>query len=837
MLHRPHERVGFALAVFVIALAPLCIGAQHTQVLVVATVLATVATFLLWVGSRPRCVRQSGALLAWLALALTAFTLLQALPLPLEILRIVAPKSADIWERSLSPLKDAPTWGTLSIDPIATRIQALRGVLYLTMFLGCLRIATRREGLEKLLWTLTIVALVLGISAVAHPLFGATRVFGLYEILNPSEVRHVSPLPNPNHLAAYLNVGIAAAIGLGVHAESLRRRAIPWSIAVLLIATQIWVASRGGVISMALVVIASGWVHRRAFNEGHRSTAFALLGLALITSVLVIALTDDARKELLDADGSKLRSFAGMMPVIKAYPIWGTGRGAFESAFAEYRAGIGHVVFAQPENLIVQWLSEWGPFVGTASMLLAMVALRLREAMARPEIARSAWVALVGAFVHNMGDFNSEVPGIAVAFVVCAACVTAGVGSEESALSRWSKTPRSVAVGALALLPLAVLLGVSTLGKSLDEERRALRVRTDAREPLETLVPALRSAMTRHPGEPFFPYLGALSAYHARKPVLPWIGRTLERAPVYGRAHYVLAKALFFSSPAQARLEYRLGAEQDGSLVGPTAAESEPLIQSYDDATELFGEGANGASLMDNLSGRIELRLPATSVRIDAEVLERSPKAFGALQRRARHAYADLSDGEGSPWCADQAACATSGIDAAARLQAIEPTSVAGYLMMARILASEGKTQEAYRTLENANATDSDGLLREIAAIASHARDEAKLRGVLERIRRSSCDGSEGCVQNLMFAAQLVRERGDQLGVLSLCRRARTVAPALRAPAECIGQSAEHLRLYAEAAEAYDWLARLAPTEAVWATSADRAKQAAARERLGTIRP
>jgi hypothetical protein len=842
MLQRPHERVGIVLAVAVIALTPLCIGAQHTPVLLAATIVAILAAFLLWVGARPRCMRQSGALLVWLAVALTAFTLLQALPLPLALLRTIAPKSADIWARSLSPfngtvLAELPTWGTLSVDPIATQIQALRGLLYLATFLACMRIANRREGIDSLLWVLAIVALILGVSALAHPLFGATRVFGVYEILNSSEGRHVAPLPNPNHLAGYLNVGIAAAIGLGVHAESARQRAIPWAVSALLIAIQIWVASRGGVIAMVLVVIASAWVHRRAFNDGHRSTAFALLGLAAITSVLVIALADDARRELLDTDGGKLRSFAGMMPVIKAYPIWGTGRGAFESAFTEYRAGVGHVVFAQPENLVVQWLAEWGPFVGTASLLLAMFALRLREAVARPEVARSAWVALVGAFVHNMGDFNSEVPGVAVAFVVCAACVTAGVGAEENFLSRWSRTPRVVGLGVLALLPLTLYLGANTLGKNVDEERRALRARTDAREPLKTLLPALRAAMKRHPAEPFFPYLGALSAYHERKPVLPWVGRTLERAPVYGRAHYVLAKALFFSSPAQARLEYRLAVEQDGSLVGATAVEVEPLVQSYDDATELLAEGANGAALMDNLSGRIELRLPATSARMDAEVLERSPKEAGALQRRARHAAADLNDGEGSPWCADHAACAASGLDAAARLQASDPTSAFGHLAMARILASQGKTQEAYRTLDNANTIDSDELLRETAAIALRARDEATLSQIMERIRRASCDGSDGCVRTLMFAADLESTRNNPLGALSLCRRARTVAPTLRAPAECIGQFAERVHLNAEAAEAYEWLARVAPTESAWAMAAERARQAAARERLGTIRP
>jgi hypothetical protein len=271
--------------------------------------------------------------------------------------------------------------------------------------------------------------------------------------------------------------------------------------------------------------------------------------------------------------------------------------------------------------------------------------------------------------------------------------------------------------------------------------------------------------------------------------------------------------------------------------VGATAAEADPLVQTYDDATELFAEGANGAALMDDLSGRIELRLPATSVRMDAEVLVRSPRAVGALRRRARHAEVDLNDGEGSPWCADHAACAASGLDAAARLQAIEPTSGFGYVAMARIFASQGKTQDAYRTLDNANVIDSDALLRESAAIASRARDEATLKKIMDSIRRASCDGSEECIQTLMFAADLESTRDNALGALSLCRRARTAAPTLRAPAECIGQFAERLQLNAEAAEAYEWLSRVAPTESAWAAGAERTRQAAARERLGTIRP
>ncbi len=835
MLQRSHERVGFVLAVVVIVLSPLCIGAQHTWVLLAATAISAVSAVLFWATARPRAVRQSSSLLVWLAVALTAFTLLQAVPLPISLLRIIAPKSADVWSRALTPLGEGVAWGALSIDPTATRIQALRGILYLTMLLSCLRIAMRREGIEKLLWVLTLVALVVGVSAIAHPLFGLTRVFGIYEIVNSAELRHIAPLPNPNHLAGYLNVGIATAIGLGMHAEAGKQRIIPIAIAALLAAIQVWVASRGGVASMILVLLASAWVHRRAFTTVHRGTAFALAGLTAITAAFVVALADDARNELFDSDSGKLRSFVGMLPVIKAYPLWGAGRGAFESAFAEYRTGVGHIVFAQPENLIVQWIAEWGPFVGTASMLLTLFALRLREVMARPEVARGAWVALVGAFVHNMGDFNSEVPGIAVAFVVCAACVTAGVGADETRLTRWSKAPRRVAIFAAMLFPLALGLGALTLGKSIDEDRRALRARVDGRETPETLVPALRASMLRHPGEPFLPYLGALNAYHHKKRVVPWVGRTLERAPIYGRAHFVLAKSLFFSSPSQARLEYRLAVEQDASLVPAVVADIDPLIQSYDDAFELCPDGASGSNLIDAMSGRIESRLPATSSRLDVRVLSQAPRSFGSLSRKAAHAYVDLADGEGAPWCADVAACAAPGLDAAAQMQVIEPNATEGYVSMARIYANQGKPQEAYRTLENATVTDSDLLVRWVAIIANEAHDEAKLKGTLERIRRAGCDGQPTCIDNLMYAAGLEGARGDHLGVLAFCRRARSLATAHRAAVECVGHSAEQLKLYAEAADAYEWLSRKFPSETQWALSATRAKAAAAHERLGTL--
>src|SRR5690606_18081106 len=76
-----------------------------------------------------------------------------------------------------------------------------------------------------------------------------------------------------------------------------------------------------------------------------------------------------------------------------------------------------------------------------------------------------------------------------------------------------------------------------------------------------------RAAMLRHPAEAYFPFVGAVRATVVRdESVLPWASRALERSPVYGRVHLLLARSLYSRSPAQARLEYRLACQQDGQL-------------------------------------------------------------------------------------------------------------------------------------------------------------------------------------------------------------------------------------------------------------------------------
>src|SRR5271165_2417097 len=63
------------------------------------------------------------------------------------------------------------------------------------------------------------------------------------------------------------------------------------------------------------------------------TTASLVVGVAIAAGAFMIVLggSEDAASELIDTNTSKLELFAETMRMFPAYPIFGVGRGAFES--------------------------------------------------------------------------------------------------------------------------------------------------------------------------------------------------------------------------------------------------------------------------------------------------------------------------------------------------------------------------------------------------------------------------------------------------------------------------------------------------------------------------
>ena len=523
---------------------------MHATVLcVVAAVLGLGAVFA-WAYAEPFRARRAATLVLLVGAGLVLYTALQIVPMPAGALSVLAPHNADTWSRALTPLHEpGPDVVPISLDPDATRVQVLRGLTYVVAFLIAVRVASRRRGVVFLECAIVATGLAVAVAALLHPAFGIDKVFGIYKHRPAISPRHVAPLLNANHLAGYLNLAFCVALAMAVAPKPEVPRLVSLAAAAILVPIQIWVASRGGVATMALGAVLVLVLSRRGTSSRPVLVTWLVAGGLFLAGagMIVLASADEAFRELSETSVSKLEVFRQTVLMARGSPFLGVGRGAFQGTFPEFRTIPGYADYTHPENIVAQWTVEWGIPVAAIAAVVLVIALRPSVALARSRPPVGSWAAIATVAIHNLVDFSSEVPAVMIALAVCAAICVAGnpEGTRARKLDQWGKRPRLVLALAVGGLAAGVLLVVPTFGKQIDDDRLALYAKArDASVTQRQFHEAARAAMLRHPAEPYFPFAGAVRALRTRdESVLPWIGRTFERARIYGPAHFLLAHA------------------------------------------------------------------------------------------------------------------------------------------------------------------------------------------------------------------------------------------------------------------------------------------------------
>jgi tetratricopeptide (TPR) repeat protein len=655
--------------------------------------------------------------------------------------------------------------------------------------------------------------------AMAHPALGFQKVYGVYTPRN--DVSIIGPFLNSNHLSAYVNIGLIVALASSLSSRPVAPRFALAVLVILFTATEVWLASRGGVSTMALGMLLIAGLSLGSRRSGSWVRKGALSGTCAIVGVGLLVLAGSEKYSgLADRDTSKLgviaRCFTSMLP---AYPIFGAGRGAFESTFQEFREGTGFVLFTHPENIVAQWTVEWGAPVAAAGLIVVAIALRPKTLFARAHRPIGAWCAILVALLHNLVDFSLEIPGVVVTIAACAACIvggTSGVSSRTRGMRAWATRPKRVAlVGAVAATG-GILLALDTQGHDVFEDRARLLASAQSGQDLEHFHDLARAALLAHPAEPYFSYVaaGRAQATESESP-LPWVAHTLERAPLYPPAHVLLARWLRRRSPSHARVEYRINAAQSAEGMVPFD-EIASLVGSFDDAMELIPDGVKGTRMLATIADHVGDRLPATQVRLDAELLRRAPMTKEPAIRLATRALQDLLAEEAAPWCTrDRRACIRLGLDAAAEAERLAPNRCEAFAVRARILMLNGDGRLAVDHLAAAADTASDRALclRELAAIAISASDEETATAVIEKLSRLPCDTGSPCVESLLQAADLEELRGHRNRALVFLRRAAGIAQGRDDVLERLGGLASRSGLRNEALSAFEKLAAKHPND------------------------
>jgi hypothetical protein len=807
-----------------VVVSVLAIGAVHLPVLLVVAALAFGAAA---VALHRHALGQDGLVIplpALICAGLAAYTLLQIIPLPMRVLEAVAPTAADIWQRCLLPFGEhGPRWASLSLDPGASAVEALKWAVYGAVFVAAATVSSRYGAG----WGLVIVfgaAAAAALTTLGHGLADAEKVYGLYQPEFPVVSWHVGPLLNPNNLAGYLNLGALCGLGLMLGERPHLPRWLIGAGVALIVGIELTAASRGGVVTLLAGVVALALFTRRrdAERRGARratSTWMLLLAVAGGTVLAVLGGTEKTWTELYDKDLSKLSMVLWVKPLLRDHPIFGIGRGAFESVFPVYRTVPGNYVYTHAENFVVQWAAEWGVPVALVALVTFGWAFGPRRlGVLRSSVAAGAWCGAGALLVHNLVDLGLEIPAVSIA---AAATLGSLWGDRHRARAREGLrrpgpfTPeraQAVARGTGAVGATLAIVALALGLHDVDADRLAARDAAAAGGDGAAARRLLHQAMLRHPAEPYLPLVGAMLAFrgHHESPI-PWLQRSLERAQINGRAHLLLAEVLASrGSRKQALFELRLAVGDDHTLTSAASVLAARWAQDFDDLLTSVPEGKPGAQMLSSMAA--VLRSAEKSAldlgrRCDREAIQRDPDLVDPRLREASEridAMAARNGGAGASLCVDRAACRARVLEHAEVIARLMPSSSSAATLRARLLVAEDRAEEAVKLLLNAceQATDRVACLQARAAAASRVKAPGLLDAATKDLLTTVCVSSLPCAEMTTWLAQLRLERGEPNVALGLLVRAAREDPGNEGRWLGLANAASRAGQHAQALEA-----------------------------------
>ena len=173
-----------------VALPALVLGGALPLVTLIGAALTLFAFLLSRREERP-------AALSWVFVALAGYTVVQILPLPIGLLRVISPSAARIWERSAP--SEVIHWASLSLDPGASGMEVVKWCSYAFMLVAAAWLA-RQKGQTPALLMVFGSALAVTLVWVLHSVFELDALYGVYKPRFAIQER-LDPILNSNKMA------------------------------------------------------------------------------------------------------------------------------------------------------------------------------------------------------------------------------------------------------------------------------------------------------------------------------------------------------------------------------------------------------------------------------------------------------------------------------------------------------------------------------------------------------------------------------------------------------------------------------------------------------------
>jgi O-antigen ligase len=445
----------------------------------------------------------------WPVLGFCLWTLLQILPLPPALLGILSPGSDALYRKSLpgyatrtqhtdleswllaerqgtarglktregevtgleGQVEVASRWRPLSWYPWLTVRWLSRFLAYTAFAILVAGYLSERAREKRLPWLVLVLGSVIATLGVAQYYTWDGKILWIIPVY---QGHPFGPWVNSNHFSGYMEM----ALPLGC-AVLLKEAGIGWSrrrrhrsveskvprlmlggfmIGIMVFALLL-AFSRGGLFSLAMAACLylyfqiPALLPRTVPSWGKHVLRIAPLLLCLTGSALLLHLKADVQVTEVEEGAApsleaRSRAWKGILSMIAANPVSGTGLGTFSLAYPPYKTYGEINTWAQAHNDYLQLFTESG--LPGFLLLACGIVLLFRRALgpylskswrSHPPVMVGACFGIVVLLIHSLGDFNLQVPSNGLLFSLLGGLILGAPGSmngknEESSAER-----------------------------------------------------------------------------------------------------------------------------------------------------------------------------------------------------------------------------------------------------------------------------------------------------------------------------------------------------------------------------------------------------------------
>ena len=377
-----------------------------------------------------------------------ALTMLQLVPLPMPLLRLISPESARMWQAAdrVALLAGVPAGSLhpITIDPADTTAQLFRVAAYLATFVATMLVV--RTGARRLALAIVLAAMAIfeAVYAMREAALQRYAIWGWKNTLIFN--RATGTFVNPNHFAHYAAIILPLAVFLcalawhtaappgvprGRHVALLiERRFVLFGFgaaaSVACVAAILISQSRGATLATVAGFALAGGLASGRRHAAVRASLIALAVIAVFAAVFLVLSRSGEAKHFEERDASTLTgrrsAVTAAFRIWLEFPLFGSGAGTFEDLAPLWQEPGAATLANHAHNDYAETLATSGAvgFLFGFVPLLGGTAALARNAFSARATARSSWrqrafcaaalTSIVIALLHALVDFDFFIP-------------------------------------------------------------------------------------------------------------------------------------------------------------------------------------------------------------------------------------------------------------------------------------------------------------------------------------------------------------------------------------------------------------------------------------------